>query len=531
MLSAARYENMIFHYFGKRGYRMKSKKCLKIGAAALAAMMALSVGMTGCQKTENASSTTSASGSTASGGSASITYKGTINFYPQAYNPVAPTKDNPNPPTKFKEVAADYQKLHPDIKISFVANPPAGTDYETWLKTKAAGGQVPDLVWEQAPNANTSASGIWTDLVPFMNKANPYVEGNKQWIDLFPKAVINQIKDVSGKIYVIDADYVDTLIFYNKAMFQKAGITETPKTWEEMIEDCKKLKQANPGVAPMGIDMSTSNTVYSWFARVFNSNLYYKDIDKIDIDGSKGNSTLSKIVAVKKGIYGASDPRWCTEWFQVMKDFSQYWQPGYSTAPQGGIIMSFVNKKVAMYYDGTWANKSLKDDKAPDFGSFPVPQITANTCKGGNDSINTAGAAGGPYAAWQYAIPTKKADNSMTDEKLQAVVDFAMFTTTPENNEKVCNELGEFIPTIVGAKPPESLSGMAEAAQHELLALDGACNLSMPLQQSLTRELQQYLLGKKTLEQAVQACDQATKKEVDQQIKQHPDWDIDKYLK
>lgn len=214
-----------------------------------------------------------------------------------------------------------------------------------------------------------------------------------------------------------------------------------------------------------------------------------------------------------------------------MKDFSKYWQSGYTTAPEGGIIMSFVNKKVAMYYDGTWANKSLKDDKAPDFGSFPMPQITSKTCKDGNDSINTSGAVGGPNAAFCYAIPTRKADNTMTDEKLQAVVDFGMFITTPENDEKVCNELGEFVPTIIGTKPPESLSAISGSVSRPLIALDGGSNLTASLQNTLTRIFQQYLMGKKTLEQAVQECDAATAKEIDNIVKQHPDWNINKYLK
>lgn len=48
-----------------------------------------------------------------------ITYSGDITVYAQAYQPIEPTEENPNPPTALKEVAAAYEELHPNINIDF----------------------------------------------------------------------------------------------------------------------------------------------------------------------------------------------------------------------------------------------------------------------------------------------------------------------------------------------------------------------------------------------------------------------------
>ena len=43
--------------------------------------------------------------------------------------------------------------------------------------------------------------------------------------------------------------------FYNKDLFQQAGITETPGTWTEFMEACQKLKDA-------GINAVTCDDAY-----------------------------------------------------------------------------------------------------------------------------------------------------------------------------------------------------------------------------------------------------------------------------
>ena len=40
---------------------------------------------------------------------------------------------------------------------------------------------------------------------------------------------------------------------YNKTLFQQAGIDSAPKTWEEFLDVCAKLKEA--GIVPLTVTM------------------------------------------------------------------------------------------------------------------------------------------------------------------------------------------------------------------------------------------------------------------------------------
>ena len=45
--------------------------------------------------------------------------------------------------------------------------------------------------------------------------------------------------------------------FYNKDLFEQAGITEEPKTWDEFLDVCEKIKAS--GVTPIAL-----GNQYSW---------------------------------------------------------------------------------------------------------------------------------------------------------------------------------------------------------------------------------------------------------------------------
>ena len=60
------------------------------------------------------------------------------------------------------------------------------------------------------------------------------------------------------------AAFVDAnVFFYRKDLFEKAGIKSEPKTWDEFLDACKKLKAS--GVAPIAVAARDSWTLAAWF--------------------------------------------------------------------------------------------------------------------------------------------------------------------------------------------------------------------------------------------------------------------------
>src|SRR5438093_6299254 len=90
-----------------------------------------------------------------------------------------------NPPTQ--RLLKQYQKTHPNIHIKFVNGPSSNS--QAWMVTQLAGGTAPDtltLSTNEQPWRDLN-KGWWNDLSKHAMDPDPYVKGNKHWIDLFTR--------------------------------------------------------------------------------------------------------------------------------------------------------------------------------------------------------------------------------------------------------------------------------------------------------------------------------------------------------
>lgn len=84
-------------------------------------------------------------------------------------------------------------------------------------------------------------------------KPNPIL-GGKTYNDVANPALIKSISQFApdGKLHGVPYSPSLVAIYYNKDLFKKAGITNEPKTWTELMDVCQKLKDA--GITPFSID-------------------------------------------------------------------------------------------------------------------------------------------------------------------------------------------------------------------------------------------------------------------------------------
>ena len=66
------------------------------------------------------------------------------------------------------------------------------------------------------------------------------------WVDNYTEGIADAGGVVDGTRYaaLYSTPPVEG-VFYNKEVFEKAGITGTPKGWDEFVETAKKIKAAN----------------------------------------------------------------------------------------------------------------------------------------------------------------------------------------------------------------------------------------------------------------------------------------------
>lgn len=471
---------------------------------------------------------------TGAGGKPELSWKGTITMAAQAYTPALPgVKMAPGSAklTEFGKAADAFTKIYPGIKIKFL-----GSDYnlspET-MKTRATGGQLPDIWWQQSSTVNTAfPSGVATNLAEVMQRPNAFIDGNDRWRDVLNERAYTSSARNATTQYCNNGDFVATAFFYNKAYFAKAGISEPPKTYRDLLDVCEKLKSA--GYTPTAFQAYVYGL--SWLGRIFLTNALGEDVAKQieSYSGGTGVNTTGLAVAYKKGILDPRKNPKVLGWWPVAKELFAYCDPQISqlpaTPPAGSPTLEGVLSagKVAMVYDGTWATSAVKAAGSDvELGSFPFPSLTG-TSEYAND-FDTSNACGGAAAAWQYFVSTPRSDRTLREKgKLDAVTAWMQFFSTPEWNTAICNELGSFLPTFKGAKPDDSMASLAAMAEKRIYAVDPASGFTTEMADQLNKLFQGYVLGQVTLDQVKQKYPVIVDKSFNEYIAANP-IDFSKY--
>lgn len=459
----------------------------------------------GCSK-ESATTSGGSSVAPRADGLPDLKWKGTITMGAQGYTPaVEGVKLAPGQPklTEFGKAAAEFAKLYPDIKIEFL-----GSDYtyeEDQMKTAATGGQLPDMWWQQAALVKASfPKGVATNLNDYLNEPNPFVEGNPKWRDVF-NASVNATTSVNPEtIYTNNGDFVGTAFFFNQKIFDDNGLS-APTTWQELLDICKSLE--SKGITPLSIQ--PINSGFGWVSRIFLGNMLGEEMLK-KIDGyseEPGISTVDVAVAYKKGLIDSRQNPGVLAWWPVAKQLFDYCDKTIlqlppkppSGSPEPGTY--FAAKKVAMIYDGTWAPGAVKEAGSNfEVGSFPWPSL-AGTYQQATD-YDSSNAVSGPNAAWQFHVSTARSDSSLKEDgKLEAVMTWMKYFSTPQWNQAICNERGSFLPTFTGAKPPASMTDLAKLAAQPIYALTGGAEFTTEAYDQVSRLFQQYLLGQVSMDE------------------------------
>lgn len=127
----------------------------------------------------------------------------------------------------FQEIIDGYTAIHPNVMINLVNNP--WEDY--WTKLPLA------LDGENGPAIFNIHNSYHENLINYMAPLEIPLE------DLQADFTGVDAHVIDGEVYYIDYGMMTGSVYYNKDMWEAAGLTEAdiPKTWDEMREVAKKL--------------------------------------------------------------------------------------------------------------------------------------------------------------------------------------------------------------------------------------------------------------------------------------------------
>lgn len=162
--------------------------------------------------------------------------------------------------------------------------------------------------------------------------------------------------------------------WYNKKSFEKAGITQTPKTFEELLDACERLEEA--GVIPISVAGGVTWPLLRYLAFL----PFRRTGNDFIEQARRGQTSFGSPVGLE-----AAD---------FMVRIGQYFQPGWSTADSAAAIELVISGEAAITYDGTWRvpyfvdeNKELKEE----IGYFQLPALDSEDVTGAGDYWAHAG--------------------------------------------------------------------------------------------------------------------------------------------
>ncbi|MFI7047795.1 extracellular solute-binding protein [Streptosporangium sandarakinum] len=154
----------------------------------------------------------------------------------------------------WKGVVDEFQAANPKIKVDVqVIN---WNDIDKQVATMVQNGQVPDIL------QTGDYSGFVKDGLLYKTDE---VLSPKTQSDLLTKFA--DYGKVDGTAYGIPFVSSARALFYNKDLFAKAGISDPPKTWDELKADAEKLKKAGvsqPFGLPLGQEEAQAES-FLWF--------------------------------------------------------------------------------------------------------------------------------------------------------------------------------------------------------------------------------------------------------------------------
>lgn len=472
-----------------------------------------------CSNAPSTPNATPAAGSQPSSGTKAVS----IRMMAGSYTPVKQSDVDVDPPQYMAKLVTDYTKQKPGFSVDWVVLNNAGqNDTDVWIRTQLAAGTPPEIInWQTARMDPEIGKGIFTVLDPILDKPNPYVSGNKRWLDNFNPLMMEGKRLSDGHQYVVPIDLIATGIIYNKELFDKAKVG-VPKTWAEMQANNKKILDA--GIVPMDWWMQADVSRWQWTFACLQDVLLDSEMDKIagrkTKRGAAADITKKELVqAIKRGDYSGKDPQY-KEILKVFKDWTPYFTPGFVGIKSDDGYRAFVNGQAAAVWQSSGGYRNIKRDKARKFdtGLFYLPLMTKETSQYAPGNLEFP-FVGGPTAT-QWSIPTAAKD------KTDGIVDWLMYISAPQNAGPLIEDYGGYAPNIVNATVNPDIKFFMDIAERGTFRIFNDLPLTPEYKDKHNRIGQLLLSGGLTVDQAAEQIQKEMEIAADALIKDNPDWAV-----
>jgi multiple sugar transport system substrate-binding protein len=286
----------------------------------------------------------------------------------------------------FDAMVQEFNRTHPDIIMQ--TDTVKHTDYYTKLITALTAKTAPDVVvvhrnrlFEYVPK------GVLYELDPYLKQLNADLD------DFYP-AVLEPCK-FDGKIYSLPLDVHPLIMYYNKDLAAKAGLSSIPEARDDFVAAAQKIQNAT-GAVGVAADNTTAKYKAYTLTRMFmslleqqDSSLLTSDAKEANFNNAEGANALNCLIA-------------------MVQD--------YKITPSGydydSSVADFKLGNAGIHINGVWATGLFEQQQGLNFGTDQFPAIF------------------GKHAAWSGSHTLALAAQKEKDEvRLIAATEFILWMT------------------------------------------------------------------------------------------------------
>ena len=261
-----------------------------------------------------------------------------------------------------------FNEKNPDLQVVLEAY---GDDFDTKLATGFGASDAPDVMymWNYAHYKDgLEPLDSWVSKEPASFKGDFY------------KGLLDY-NSIAGKLLGLPIGYTTHVVYYNKDLFDKAGVPY-PKgdwTWDELLATAKKV--ANPSQKIYGFAFQQEPDPYDFEHYLWNVGVSYLGPEGSFKNGFKDPKVVALLTKMQNAI-----------------------KEGYAISVEGSGSREMRTGKLAMFINGSWSIPSLKEANV-NFGLAKMP-----SAEKGKKSISVISVSGiamynkskNKDAAWRF---------------------------------------------------------------------------------------------------------------------------------
>lgn len=285
----------------------------------------------------------------------------------------------------YRKIADEFEKAHSNITVNVDVSP--WNEYWTKLEAAATGGTLPDVFWMNGPNIVRYAEA--NILMPIDDRLA------KDNVDMtnYPQSLV-KLYTVEGKNYTMPLFWDTAALWYNKEIFDNAGVPYPDDTW-----DFEKLKE----VAAQLTDKSKD--IYGIAAKMHNQGVYYNTI--LQAGGF--------VISEDRKTSGFDKPE-TIEGIRVWLDLiNEGLSPTFQQMTDVKPDELFQTGRIAMIYGGVWMYPVFSRDKylKDKLGIAVMPKLKQRGAVLHGVGCAISSETKNPDAAWAFVkfLSSKKAND------------------------------------------------------------------------------------------------------------------------